>query len=214
MKNLVVLFFFMGFMACDSASDKSPIIVDKPVQVKDTIPVPEEEPVDDGRIAGIAFPAISVNILFTDSYNVSVFETKRGKRWKVEDVTVSYVIPGEEHRPSYSYVEGENLGYIFPISRINDDNPDKPEPWLKVIVCGQISDENEFSTALLTFPDGSVDTIVGQRYTPVTPHSDLKHVWYNSELVVSWDLYSKEPLGTYPDGSFIYRGSEFQIVKE
>jgi hypothetical protein len=217
MKNLVVLFLFMGFMACDSASDMKTVTVTKE-QVKDTIPVPEQEPEDDGRTIGVVFANLNVSILFTDSYNVSVFDPKRGKRWKKEDITVSYVIPGKEYRPSYSYVEGYipyggELKYIDFVSRIYDDNPDKPKPWLN-LVCATMSDESEFNTSLLTFPDGSVDTIVSRRYTPITLQSGLKEVWYNSEQVLSWDLYSNEPLGTYPDGSSIHKGGEFQIIKE
>ncbi|MDR3142445.1 MAG: hypothetical protein LBU37_12080 [Tannerellaceae bacterium] len=217
MKNLVVLFLFMGLMACDSVSDmKTETVTKKPV--KDTIPVPEQEPEDNGKVIGAVFANLNVSILFTDSYDVSVFDPKRGKRWKKEDIQVSYVIPGKEDRPSYSYVEGYipyegDLKYIDFMSRIYDDNPDKPKPWMN-LVCAIIDVESEFNTALLTFPDGSVDTIVSRRYTPVTIWSGLKEVWYNSEQVLSWDLYSKDPLETYPDGSPVHKNGEFQIVKE
>ncbi|MDR1201292.1 MAG: hypothetical protein LBL58_06645 [Tannerellaceae bacterium] len=218
MKNLIVLFLFMGFMACDSVSDMKTETVTKE-QVKDTISVPEQEPVDEGKVIGVVFANLNVSILFTDSYNVSVFDPKRGKRWKKEDIQVSYVIPGKEDRPSYSYVEGYipyegDLKYIDFVSRLLPiDNPENEKPWLSV-VCAIILNESEFNTTFLTFPDGSVDTIVSRRYTPVTYQAGLKEVWYNSEQVLSWDLYSNEPLGTYPDGSVIHKGGEFHIVKK
>jgi hypothetical protein len=221
MKKLVVLFLFMGFMACDSGDDmKTKAITKEPVKDTTTVPeAPEQEPEDDGRIIGdFDFPNLGVSILFTDSYNVSVFDPKRGKRWKKEDIQVSYVIPGKEYRPTYSYkgegyIPYQELLYIDFMSRLSDDNPDKSKPWL-VLACAKEDDENEFNTALLTFPDGSVDTIVSQRRTPVTIWSGLTNVWYNSEHVFPSDSYSKEPLGTYPDGSVICNGGEFQIIKK
>jgi hypothetical protein len=216
MKNLVVLFLFMGFMACDSASDMKTVNMENE-QAKDTTSVSEQEFGNDGEISAFFLADPTVSILFTDSCNVSVFE-RRGKGWKKEDMKVSYMIQGKKYTPPYSYVEGNipydgDINYYFFESRVyQDDNPDKPKLWLRVYM--YIFEKSEFNTTLLTFPDGSVDTIVGQRYMPVTPQSGFKKIWYNGEQVLSWDLYSNEPLGTYPDGSFIHRGGEFQIIKE
>jgi hypothetical protein len=211
MKNLAVIFLFItGFIACNSGADiNTPTITDEPAQVEDTIPDTEDE------IYGLRIIA-GVSILFTDSNNVNVFDS-RGKGWQKEDIKVTYVIPGQEDWPSFSYIEGfipkkENGDriYINFESRLypyENNPPDKP--WLAV--CMNLFDKSEFTTTLLTFPNGSVDTIVGQRSMPASTESELRNVWYNGEQVLTWRSYSKE--GTYPDGSPVQKFGEFQIIK-
>jgi hypothetical protein len=231
MKKIIALFtvVIIGFMACDSNSEMKTAanVVDE--QVKDTVPVLEEEPLQEGEIAGVYVADISISILFTDSRNVSVFDPN-GKGWLKDGMKVSYVIPGEEKMPAFVYKEGRTLNtgnddwvetllgsdadLDYLVFRLNTGEDDTSSKYYWLSVHPNIFDKSEFRTTLLTFPDGSVDTVVCQLFTPVTNQSELKYVWYNDALVFSYDKYDPSgQAGTYPDGSVIYNNREFQIIK-
>ena len=179
---------------------------------------------DDRIDAAVPDTRVFIEILFTDSNNVSVFDPQ-GKNWVREDIYVAY--------PYISSLNGKNdtLYYRYDKEFI-PRSPDithilfttrsagKEDLWLGVAV--NVYEPSELRKCFLHFPDNTVDTLLAQ-VEPVTSIID-KHfciwhkIWYNGKLVLSTDLwgYSEEEieaLGRYPDGSKVYKSNEFQIIK-
>ncbi|MDR2533471.1 MAG: hypothetical protein LBC81_01645 [Tannerellaceae bacterium] len=219
MKHLIYFILIIASLAsCDSytANDSDNM---GGTNAKDTISV------YDTMKLGLIPDRFGIEILITDSNNVSVFDPQ-GKNWSREDihVTYPYVSPttGREDIKSFKYDKDYIPRGHLETCNINFSTRSIIEEkfWLAIHV--NLYDSSEFRTSFLRFPDNTVDTVLAQVELTRTYfnyyYCNWHNIWYNGKLVLSseWRPHSEEEveaLGYYPDGSKVLKDTEFQIIK-
>ena len=158
-------------------------------------------------------------ILYTDSNNVSVFDSL-GKNWSKSDFVIVYprvTTAGSSTTITYRYREG-TTHYLIPLQF----TPGRNSPWGAVetpwlLLQNNLNDTAGIRTFWLHMPDKTVDTIrtqvrfLGKRESGI---NSIHNIWYNGELKYSGDSI-KPGVGVdlYPDGSIVANGPIFQIIK-
>lgn len=197
MKQVYLFVLFFSVISCSTD------IVDKTLEIESEVTWETDSTTSNLPPLGFVGFNTGVNILFTDSNNVSVFKSN-GYKWVANNIKNYQVV-------DLAYKDSANLSTELPEYVLqNEDYPN----WV-IVFLGFLRGE-KYQTSILKFPDNTVDTI----YWELGEYGDkgcngvyIKKLWYNDILKLdteNWDLNPE----IFPDGRKREEmGRAFQIIK-